>query len=122
MWGLKPYDLIRQVLHIVAQAPESSQTMAIDTTTVSVTANTTLDEVLDAADDTPITIERNGVIYSLARIDPDSNQDIWKGYDPQAVIEMLEDFKHNPLDIDATEWVADVYREREEGSRSDEYP
>jgi len=96
--------------------------MAIDTTTVSVTANTTLDEVLDAADDTPITIERNGVIYSLARIDPDSNQDIWKGYDPQAVIEMLEDFKHNPLDIDATEWVADVYREREEGSRSDEYP
>lgn len=96
--------------------------MAIETHIIKVTADTTIDDVLDAADDAPITIERNGVTYTVLRGREAVDEDIWKDYDPQAVIDMLEDFKNNPMDIDAAQWIADVYRSREEGSRSDDRP
>ena len=138
--------------------------MAIETNTIKVTDDTTLDEVLDAADDHLVRIERDGVVYSLQRTSMNtsdewdeelaerrrkdlretagawkdldieairaefrrrrgrgtSDEDLWKDYDPQAIIDMLEDFKNNPMDIDAAEWIADVYRSREEGSRTDD--
>ena len=137
--------------------------MAIETNTIKVNEDTTLAEVLDAANDRSLRIERDGVVYSLQRTSMNTSdewdeelaerrrndlretagawkdldieamraefrrrrgretadEDLWKDYDPQAVIDMLEDFKNNPMDIDAAEWIADVYRSREEGSRSD---
>lgn len=96
--------------------------MAIETHTIKTTDKTTLGEVLDAADDAPITLERNGVVYIVLRGRNAVNEDIWKDYDPRAVIDMLEDFKNNPMDIDATQWITDVYRAREDGSRSDDHP
>lgn len=94
--------------------------MVIETRTIKVTVDTTIDDVLDAADDAPVAIERDSVTYTVRRETVD--EDIWKDYDPQAVIDMLEEFKKNPMDIDATQWIAEVYRSREEGSRPDDRP
>jgi hypothetical protein len=138
--------------------------MAIETNTIKVTEDTTLDEVLDSANDHSVRIERDGIVYSLQRTSLNTSdewdeelaerrrkdlretagawkdldieairadfhrrrgrdttvEDLWKDYDPQAIIDMLEDFKNNPMDIDAAQWIADVYRSREEGSRSDD--
>lgn len=96
--------------------------MATETHTIKVTADTTIDDVLDVADDAPVTIKRHGVAYTVRRGHLTNDEDIWKDYDPQAVIDMLEDFKNNPMDIDAAKWIEDVYRLREEGSRSDDRP
>lgn len=96
--------------------------MAIEIHTIKVTEETTLAEVLDAADDTPVTIERNATTYTVRRGNAAADEDIWKDYDPQAVIDMLEDFKNNPMDIDTARWIADIYRWREEGSRSEDRP
>jgi hypothetical protein len=112
----------RQVLCILAGVLESRPLMAIETRTIKVKADTTIDDVLNAADDAPVTIERHGVTYTVRRGHATDDENIWKDYDPQAVIDMLEDFKNNPMDIDAAQWIADVYRSREEGSRSDDRP
>jgi hypothetical protein len=96
--------------------------MAIETHTIRVTDDTTLEEVLDAADDGSARVERNGIAYTILRERETDKEDIWKDYDPQAVIEMLDDFERNPMDIDAKEWIAEIYKARREGSRRVDCP
>jgi len=41
--------------------------MAIETNEIKLTAETTVDEVLDAADEYPVQIDRDGVVYMILR-------------------------------------------------------
>lgn len=94
--------------------------MAIETHTIIVTADTTIDDILAGADMSPLQIEHKGVVYVVQRAV--AADDIWGNYDPQAVVDMLEDLKHNPIDIKIQQWIDDVYRSREEGSRPEDRP
>lgn len=67
---------------------------------------TDLDELLDRADRAPVTIERDGVRYQIAR-DPG---DVWAYHDPVRAREALEDLRGTLAGsgIDAEEWKREI--------------
>jgi ABC-type nitrate/sulfonate/bicarbonate transport system substrate-binding protein len=137
----------RQVLRIIAEVLESSPTMAIEAHTIKVTDETTLEDVLNAADDRSVRIERDGVEYLLYRETLNMSdewdeeraervrkmlretagmwsdkEDIWAGYDPEAVRKSLEESAGIWADIDTDQMIQDIYRWRKEGSRPPDRP
>jgi hypothetical protein len=87
--------------------------------TFTVTPGSELDRVLDVAADEPVLIERNGARF---RISKEPDQDIWAGYDPEAVRRALAETAGSWSDLDADKLIADIYRWREEGSRPADRP
>lgn len=81
--------------------------------TVRVTDDTDLSELLDAASAGPIQIERDGVIYQLAREDAD----IWSGYDPERVLAGIDAGVGAITPKEADRLKEAVYRAREDGTR-----
>jgi hypothetical protein len=53
--------------------------MASEPQTIEVTPDSELDRLLDAAEEGPIRLVRNGVSFRLDR----EEEDIWAGYDPE---------------------------------------
>jgi hypothetical protein len=49
--------------------------MATDTNQIKLTAETTINEVLDAADEAPVQIDRDGVVYVIVRKRPEDSDD-----------------------------------------------
>lgn len=121
--------------------------MAIETHTIKLTTDTTIDEVLDAADDGSVRIERDGVVYLLHRERPEMSdewdeqraervrkilretagawsdkEDIWAGYDPEAIRKSLEETAGIWADLDTDQMIQDMYRWRQEGSRPPDRP
>jgi hypothetical protein len=75
------------------------------------------------ADDAQLVVVVDGEEYRIAREDPigDPDEDeIWEGYDPALVLKGLEAAAGSWSDIDADQLIEDIYRWREEGSRSAE--
>jgi hypothetical protein len=91
--------------------------MATDTNEIRLTAETTIDDILDAADEAPVQIDRNGVVYEILRK---------RLEDPNEWDEELAERRRRDLwetagawrDIDTKQMIADIYRWREEGSRN----
>jgi hypothetical protein len=82
--------------------------------TFSVTPGSELDKVLDEAAAGPVLIERDGARFRLSR-EPD--EDIWAGYDPEAVRKALAETAGSWADLDTDKMIEDIYRWREEGFR-----
>jgi hypothetical protein len=72
-------------------------------------------ELLNAADEGPVVLERNGKRYRLAR--QDMKEDFWAGYDPEKARAALESTVGSWSDIDADKLIAELYEARELGSR-----
>ena len=90
--------------------------MATETNAIKLTDETTIDDVLDAADESPVQIDRDGVVYVILRKrleDPDD-------WDEELAERRRQDLWETAgawRDIDTKQLIADIYRWREEGSR-----
>ena len=84
-----------------------------------VTSETELPELLDHAEHAPLLLEREGVLFRLARED---EEDI--AYEPSSelVRQMLAETVGSWAELDADELIADIYEARKAGSRPPERP
>jgi hypothetical protein len=83
--------------------------------TVKVTPESDIIRLLDDAENEPVLLEREGVVYRLSRTD--EIEDIWAGYDPDRVRAGLKAMA-GILSVDEGERLKElVYRGREEGTQ-----
>ena len=87
--------------------------MAAEPRTIKVEPGSELDRLLDVAGTEPVLLERDGIAYRLAREEP---EDIWAGYDPEKVQEVVAEMAGSLSRAEADEMIANIYRWREEGS------
>ena len=92
--------------------------MLTATKTVTVTDTTDWPSLLDEAANSPVRLERDGVVYRLSRED----EDIWTGYDPERVREGLRLYAGMITPEEAERMKELVYRGREEGTRPIDRP
>ena len=92
--------------------------MLTATKTVAVTDTTDWPKLLDEAANTPLRLERDGVVYRLSRED----EDIWAGYDPERVREGLRLFASTLTPEEGERLKELIYRGREEGTRPIDHP
>jgi hypothetical protein len=92
--------------------------MASEATTVHVTPGSALDWLVDAANETPIILEKDGVRYRLTRED----DDLWANYDPEAVLAAIRAVAGTLEAEDGEKLKNYVYRARSEGTRPVERP
>ena len=86
---------------------------------ITVAPNSEIAALLEEVIDTPVLLEKDGRLYRLAA---EEQEDMWAGYDPDAVREAVKRTAGSWNDIDADELIAALYRAREEGSRPDSRP
>lgn len=85
---------------------------------IRVNRDTELFSVLAEAKSTPVRLEKDGVIYRLAR-DSDA---LWSGYDPEAVHHALATHAGSITPEDGEILKEYLYRAREEGTRAVDRP
>jgi hypothetical protein len=95
--------------------------MAIDTRKIKATDETTLDDVLDAADDGSVRIERDGVEYLLYR-DTLNLTDEWDEERAKRVRKMLAETAGILRDIDLSDLIADIKRRRGDDTDPSDWP
>ena len=95
--------------------------MAIKTNTIKVTEDTTLDEVLDAADDNSVRIERDGVEYLLYR-ETLNMSDEWDEERAERVRKVLRETAGIWKDVDLSGLINDIKRRRGGDLESSEWP
>jgi len=95
--------------------------MAIETNTIKVTEDTTLDEVLDAADDNSVRIERDGVEYLLYR-ETLNMSDEWDEERAERVRKVLRETAGIWKDVDLSGLINDIKRRRGGDLESSEWP
>jgi hypothetical protein len=83
--------------------------------TIKVTPESTIENLLSDADVEPVLLDKDGTIYRLSRAD--AVDDIWAGYDPEKVLQVLDEFAGSWSDVDTDRLIADIYEARERGSR-----
>lgn len=91
--------------------------MATETKTITVTPDVDLNDVLEAADDAPVRLVRGDSTYAVHRELRDEDEDIWAGYDAEAVRKSLAEMAGTWADLDTDTLIENLYRAREEGSR-----
>jgi hypothetical protein len=79
---------------------------------------TKLLDLLDSGSESSLVLERDGMRYSLSRAEEDDDEE-WSEERAARVRETLAKTASAlaDLDIDIDQWIADIYRAREEGSR-----
>lgn len=92
--------------------------MATEPKTVHVAAGSELARLVDAANDTPLILEKDGVRYRLSR-EPD---DVWATYSTEAVRSAVRSAAGTLGTEEGEELKRSIYRAREEGSRSANRP
>lgn len=95
--------------------------MAAEPKRIRVTPGSELAEIIKEASRGPVVLESNGERYRLDRMEREKD-DLWEGYDPEKVREAIKKYAGSIKDVDPDEWIADVYRAREEGSRPPDRP
>ena len=90
--------------------------------TIEVAADVELSRLLDEATTTPLMLVKGGVRYRLAREDWTEDEEIWAGYEPELVGQVLAETAGTWADLDTDTMIADLYRAREEGSRPADRP
>ncbi|MGH2350980.1 MAG: hypothetical protein ACRDI2_23210 [Chloroflexota bacterium] len=93
--------------------------MASESETITVEGDGELARVLEKASRHPVLLEKDGVRYRVAREDGKDGErdDIWKDYDPQAVIEAMRAAAGSWSDIDAEAFKAYIRERRRRSSR-----
>jgi hypothetical protein len=92
--------------------------MTTEPKTIQVTAGSELARLVDAATDTPVILEKDGVRYRLSR-EPD---DVWTSYDARAVRGAIRSAAGTLDAAEGEELKHSIYRAREEGSRPADRP
>ncbi len=110
------------VASLQATSMKGGRVMASTPKVVHVEPGSELDRALDDADENAIQIERDGVRYRLERVVDRTATDIWDGYDPDIARAGMRAAAGTWSDIDVEHLKAELYRAREEGSRSLERP
>ncbi len=85
--------------------------------TIEVAADGELSRLLDEATTTPLVLVKGGVRYRLAREEWTEDEELWAGYDPELVGQVLAETAGSWADLDTDKMIADLYRARDEGSR-----
>jgi hypothetical protein len=83
---------------------------------IRVTPEIDITALLDAADEEPVVLERNGKRYRLAP-EGAEEEDFWAGYDPEKARAALRATAGSWSDIDVDKLIAELYEARELGSR-----
>jgi hypothetical protein len=91
--------------------------MATETNTIKVAPDTTLDDILDAADSGSVRIEREGVVYLLERKTLNVS-DEWDEERAERVRKALRETAGAWSGDEMKKFIDDFYRRREEGSQS----
>ncbi len=94
--------------------------MAAEPKLIKVTEDTRLISLLEQVGASPMLLEKDGVVYRLEA--EREAEDIWAGYDPDKVREVLSEVAGSWADLDTDTMIADIYRWREEGSRPADRP
>ncbi|MGH2531447.1 MAG: hypothetical protein ACRDJW_03980 [Thermomicrobiales bacterium] len=87
---------------------------------IKVTPEIDITELLNAADEKPVVLERNGTRYRRAR--QDMKEDIWEGYDPEEVRAALQATVGSWSDLDTDRLIEEIYEARERGVRPFDRP
>ena len=96
--------------------------MATAPKTIDVAPESELARLLDEAAQAPLVLVKDGVRYRLSREERTEVEDIWAGYDPERVRQVLREVAGSWADLDTDKMIADLYRAREEGSRPPDRP
>jgi hypothetical protein len=91
--------------------------MAIETNTIKVASGTPIDDLLDAADNGSVRIEREGVVYLLQR-ETLNMSDEWDEERAERARKALRETAGAWSGDEMKEFIADFYRRREESSHS----
>jgi hypothetical protein len=94
--------------------------MAAVEETIEVAPDSELDRLLERAAGARLVLIKNGVRYRIQR--EDSNEDSRSPVDPERVLRVLDETAGSWRDVDVDRLIDDIYRWREEGSRSPERP
>jgi hypothetical protein len=92
--------------------------MATESKTIHVTDGDELARLIDAANEAPVILEKDGIRYRLSREDDGS----WAAYDPEAILSTLRAFSGTLSREEGERLKASIYRAREEGSRPADRP
>lgn len=92
--------------------------MVTEPKTIHVTSGSELARLVDAARETPVILEKDGVRYRLSRED----DDLWANYDPEAVLAAIRASAGTHSRDDGEELKTYISRARAEGSRPADRP
>lgn len=92
--------------------------MALRKKTITVSTHGEIARLLDEADSGPLMLEKDGVLY---RLDRESSADL-PSYDAAATLAGIRAAAGSWGDLDTEALKADLYRAREEGTRSPDRP
>ena len=95
--------------------------MAVEPKRIRIAADSELGRLLERATLAPLVFESNGDLYRINRVERE-HEDIWAGYDPKKVREVIKQTAGAWADLDAEALIERVYRAREEGSRPGDRP
>ncbi len=77
--------------------------------------------LLDEAAVGPVLLERDGEFFQIRHLDSDP-ESIWAGYDAEKARRTIHESTGRWADQDSESMIADLYRAREEGSRTIDRP
>lgn len=89
--------------------------------TVQVEPGSELGEALAKFDERPVMLEHDGVRYRLNRVEGDA-EDVFSTYDPERFRRVLAETAGVLRDVDAEQWIQNIYRWREDGTRPPDRP
>ena len=98
--------------------------MAAKTKSLDVAPGSELDQLLDSVDVGPVLLNRAGRQYRVERverlnvIEPQAPDDIWIGYDPEALGKAILEAAGSWSDVDTEAFKDEIYRDREQSGRS----
>ena len=92
--------------------------MATEPKTFHVTNGGELARLVEAANEAPVILEKDGIRYRLSR----ENDEVWADYDPKAVLSALRAARGTLSREEGEQLKAYIYRGREEGSRPADRP
>jgi hypothetical protein len=92
--------------------------VAIEPKTIHVTSEGELARLVEAANEGPVILEKDGVRYRLSR----EEDGPWANYDPEAVLSALRAAGGSLSAEEGENLKAYIYRAREEGSRPADRP
>ena len=85
---------------------------------IKVAPGSELARLLEEADEAPLLLEKDGVLYHLAA----QEQDIWADYDPERVRAALKESAGALAGVDTKQLITDIHASREQKERSGNRP
>jgi hypothetical protein len=86
--------------------------------TIHLTSGGELDRLFEAAKESPLILEKDGIRYRLSRED----DEVWANYDPDTVLAAIRTAGGTLSREEGEKLKSDMYRAREEGSRPADRP